>query len=137
MDGSGAWYTVGRTSSNSPAARKVAVPPQPAAPRPRACDGRSGACRGGGAAVLAVGLGPAPRKIKSDRRPVAGGVGACRPVCLRASVGGAPRPRDPSNTPAEPADADISVAPTRGAAPFAPHADPRPQGRPSTRLALM
>ena len=50
---------------------------------------RAGACRGGGAAVLPVGPGPAPRKIKSDRRPVAGGVGACRPP---ARLGGCPTP---------------------------------------------
>ena len=65
MDGSGAWYTVGRTSSNSPArqesgrAAAAGCPPGPervmeeAAPHHaiRGQPARAGACRGGAVGV--------------------------------------------------------------------------------------
>jgi hypothetical protein len=116
MDGSGGWYTVGRTSSNSPGHQESGS----AAAAAGVSWKRRGITRStgnrrvpvpalvGAAAVLPVGLEPAARG------PAAGG--------RLASVGAHGPPRR------APADADILVVghgcPPRGAVLFAPHADP-------------
>jgi hypothetical protein len=134
MDGSGTWYTVGRTSSNSPARQESAS--AAAAACPRACDGSGAAASRDPRATGACRCPPwwgcgctscrsRPSASKNKKGPAAGGGWGGR--LPPARLGGCPTaPRSKQH-----ARGAADVAPTRGAAPFAPHADPRPRREPA------